>query len=74
MYVCRRVDNIFMTESSTNFIRELAAMITAPDFAGVSSSMYVPITVLKDFAQANTTLQFLIMAECEGKFLHIDFL
>ena len=61
-----------MAQSSINFLEKLKELITAPGFKGVPSTMYVPQVIVRDFAQANSSLQFLIMKECDGKYIFCD--
>jgi hypothetical protein len=69
--VCRHSDSAFMAQSSLDFLEKLKELITARGFQAVPSTMYVPHTVLRDFAQANSSLQFLVMKECDGKIMCI---
>lgn len=61
-----------MAQSSINFLERLKELITAPGFKTVSSTMYVPQIILRDFAQTNGGLQFLVMKECDGKYIVYD--
>jgi hypothetical protein len=54
-----------MTAESARFIKQLCAMMAAPNFKGVPETMFCPLSVVKDFAQASI-LQFLVMKDCDG--------
>lgn len=70
-FVCRNSNNAYMSADSKSFMVKLTGLISAPGFKGVGESMYCPLTLLKDFARASNSLQFLVMKSCEGKWYNI---